>query len=146
MIKALLINGAKDIGGTAYNPLRTQFDWFHPNPDHPEQGTWVTTRMPPAPNVAQGFGLPDLDRSLVHLTPNGGMSEHILSTNNPGTANAINLPAAPPAGNLMLRLTLVWTDPPGALMINKLRLTLNYAAAIDAPPVVQTPDLVQQMW
>lgn len=142
-IKALLINGAKDLGGPAYLPAHTTFDWLHA-----PSGNWITTPMPRAPNAAQGFGLPDLDRSLVHLTDRGDGHELVISNNHPSVTQTVNLPRPEPpnADQLMLRATLVWTDPPGALMINKLRLTLDYQPAIDQPTVHQGPDPVQPMW
>jgi hypothetical protein len=45
----------------------------------------------------------------------------------------------------MLRVTLVWTDPPGVQMINKLKLGLVYTGK-DGSAVAKDPDPVSPMW
>jgi hypothetical protein len=67
--------------------------------------------MPPAPNAAQGFGLPDLDRSLVHLLTFGDYQELIISNTTPGLklTQPVNLTqlSDDEKDDLMLRVTLV---------------------------------------
>lgn len=146
-VKAILINGARDLGGAAYPREHTSFDWQYP--ELIRKPTWITMPMPPAPNAAQGFGLPDLDRSLVHLLSFGDYHELVISNTTPGLklTQPINLPQLPDdeKDDLMLRVTLVWTDPPGALMINKLKLGLLHTD-MNGSAITPGPDPVNPMW
>lgn len=57
LIKALLANGARDLGGkTCKAPAVSG-------------GTPTEFKMPPSPNTAQGFGEVDLERSLKSVYP-----------------------------------------------------------------------------
>lgn len=149
-IKALLINGAKDLGGSAYPKAHTNFDWQYP--ELIRKPSWFTTTMPPAPNAAQGFGLPDLDRSLEHLTEMGDYHELVISNSTP--ALKLTGPLALPdlskddpqaVNDLMLRITLVWSDPHGVLMVNKLKLGLMYNDK-NGTALTKDPDPVNAMW
>ncbi|HWX22667.1 MAG TPA: S8 family serine peptidase [Candidatus Binatia bacterium] len=96
LMKALLINGARSLGAP------------------------YDLRVGSATN-AQGWGLPQLPNSLpVALTnPGAQASSMFLFDQNPANALATGqsqtrfLAVSPAARSLPLRLTLVWTDPPG---------------------------------
>jgi serine protease AprX len=114
LVKALLINGAVDIGGQ-YSP----------------------TEAAAVPNNNEGFGRVDLAGSVIlpgdH--PDAGLAVGgPLDEGNEDTA-VIEIPAIPPgddhgvapaaAGGATLKITLVWTDPPGAALQNDLDLIVR---------------------
>ncbi|MFG2489113.1 S8 family serine peptidase [Streptomyces virginiae] len=101
LLKAMLINGAQDLPGQ-YNP----------------------TEAGASPNNSSGFGLVNLERSVV-LPGNGDRA---------GFADAEELDQGeerkfrvtiPEGDRRTLKITLVWTDPPGAGLQNDLDLIVR---------------------
>jgi len=112
LIKALLINGAVELPGQ-----------YHPS----EAGL--------SPNNSSGWGRVDLAGSVIIPGPNskagfglGGPlrqgEESTITVNIPGQAGAGGVNAQ---GLPTLKITLVWTDPPGALLQNDLDLIVKAA-------------------
>ncbi|EON70083.1 hypothetical protein W97_09349 [Coniosporium apollinis CBS 100218] len=105
LIKALLLNGAVDIPGQ-YTPK--------------EDG--------PSPNNNSGFGRVNLqDSVIIPEAKNAGFSEGARPLLDDEEFNfSISVPSANSAGqSSKLKVTLVWTDPPGAKLQNDLDLTVT---------------------
>ncbi|MFE3773113.1 S8 family serine peptidase [Streptomyces sp. NPDC057579] len=101
LVKAMLINGADDLPGQ-YDP----------------------TEAGPSPNNNSGFGLVNLEQAIV--LPDAG--------NQAGFADEGPLDqdqerpftlTVPPGGSHQLKITLVWTDPPGPALQNDLDLIVR---------------------
>ncbi|KAL2369961.1 kp-43 peptidase/serine peptidase [Blastomyces gilchristii SLH14081] len=107
LVKALLINGAVELVGQ-YDPS--------------EAG--------PSPNNNSGFGLVNLRNSII--LPNqedggfyeGGPLEQGQGLDKPIT---VNIPPGTSAEGSVLKVTLVWSDPPGAELQNDLDLLVRTA-------------------
>jgi serine protease AprX len=115
LIKALLINGAVDIPGQ-YSPTETAT----------------------VPNNNEGFGRVDLAGSVILPggDPNSGFSEGGPLDEGDDDRSTIVIPAVPPghlgrvapsAIGATLKITLVWSDPPGAALQNDLDLIVRAA-------------------
>jgi serine protease AprX len=122
LIKALIINGARDIAGA-------QYEWKRnidaSNPGAPTNGgsDWRNAVMPAAPNGAQGWGLVDMGRSLVSLTENGG---YYTETVTRGSEDMYFLSSLPTSANeLVLTVTMCYNDQKGPLIQDKLALKVN---------------------
>ena len=122
LMKALLINSAHDLRGQ-YSP----------------------SECAATPNFAEGYGRVNLDSVLqagtdLHLLSN---EEHELDT---GECRDFMLEVA--AGQ-SLRVTLVWTDPPGDRLQNDLDLTVTDAAGTirlgNGTPTSNQPDRVNNV-
>lgn len=103
LLKAMLINGAQDLPGQ-YNPS--------------EAGV--------SPNNNSGFGLVNLERSVVQ-TDNGDGNQAGFADEeelDQGEKRAFRITVPQGAGNT-LKITLVWTDPPGAALQNDLNLIVR---------------------
>jgi len=103
LIKALLINGARDIGGQ-----------------------YVPSEAGSSPNFAEGFGRVDLANTMGPLAPQETISFHdeadVLDTGQEKV-----FPVDVPANAAFLRATLVWTDPAGEALQNDLDLIVRAA-------------------
>jgi hypothetical protein len=99
LIKALLVNGAVELAGQ-YSPS--------------EAG--------PSPNDNSGWGLVDLADSLLTQGSDAGFADG--GPLNQGDENTINVEIPDGA---TLKVTLVWTDPPGAALQNDLDLVVKTA-------------------
>jgi subtilisin family serine protease len=111
LIKALLINGAVELAGQ-YTP----------------------TEAGPAPNNNSGFGRVDLAGSVIIPGPdaNSGFGEKGPLKQGEEDSFMIDVPARSPrpdptATGVTLKITLVWTDPPGAALQNDLDLIVRAA-------------------
>ncbi|MER7463802.1 S8 family serine peptidase [Streptomyces sp. NPDC097981] len=101
LLKCMLINGAQDLPGQ-YNP----------------------TEAGASPNNSSGFGLVNLERSVV--LPGGGDQAGFADEDEleQGDERTFHIPI--PAGDRRtLKITLVWTDPPGAALQNDLDLIVR---------------------
>ncbi len=110
LIKALLVNGAVNLPGQ-YSPT--------------EAGT--------SPNMSSGWGRVNLAGSIIipGPNPNGGCGDQPpLKQGQDGTVT-ITIPKKPASGahttgtGYTLKVTLVWTDPPGAKLQNDLDLIVK---------------------
>ena len=107
LIKALLINGAQTVVGQ-----------YHPS----EAG--------PSPNISSGWGRVSLAASVIipELSPDGAFGEGGPLKQGEKSGGVIKAPQISPAGRgPTLKFTLVWTDPPGALLQNDLDLIITAA-------------------
>lgn len=103
LIKAMLINGAHNIGGQ-YTPS--------------EAGM--------IPNINQGFGRVDVAAVVGPFDPNGLLMLQDEDTElDTGEEQSITVNV--PAGAASLKVTLVWTDPPGEGLQNDLDLIVSGA-------------------
>ncbi|MGW7053585.1 S8 family serine peptidase [Streptomyces sp. NPDC054887] len=101
LIKAMLINGADELPGQ-YNPS--------------EAGS--------SPNNNSGFGLVNLQRAVVLPTDAGRAGFTDAGELNQGEERAF-LITVPDGAARTLKVTLVWTDPPGAALQNDLDLIVR---------------------
>ncbi|EMD00392.1 hypothetical protein BAUCODRAFT_20506 [Baudoinia panamericana UAMH 10762] len=121
LVKALLINGAVDLVGSAY-----EYVDYTAAPGDERRTVGL---MPPSPNGTQGFGRVNLNRSLVSLTEDGGifLGEAAVNAGNPlpqqTAEQSVTLPTS--IARSSLRVTLTWTDPPGAQLQNSLSLAVR---------------------
>lgn len=109
LIKALLINGAVEI-----------------------PGQYVPTECGTVPNNNSGFGRVDLAGSIIIPGPaaNGGFSDGGPLKQGNSDTFTVTIPDGAPkgaaapqgAGQATFKITLVWTDPPGAALQNDLDL------------------------
>jgi subtilisin family serine protease len=116
LVKALLINGAVELVGQ-YSPS--------------EAG--------PSFNISSGFGRVNLLGSVIvpDSRPNAGFGEGGPLDEEQANEFTIDIPAQPPgtdgaanagtAGRASLKITLVWSDPPGATLQNDLDLIVQAA-------------------
>jgi serine protease AprX len=115
LIKALLINGAVDI-----------------------QGQYSPSEAAAAPNNSEGFGRVDLARSVILPgdQPSSGFREGGPLAEGDEDTLTITVPTAPPrpdgdiplgALGASLKITLVWSDPPGSALQNDLDLIVRAA-------------------
>ncbi|MGW0846546.1 S8 family serine peptidase [Streptomyces sp. NPDC002787] len=100
LLKAMLINGAEELPGQ-YNPS--------------EAG--------PSPNNNSGFGLVNLERSVT-LPGNNGAGFADEEDLEQGDERSFRIPV-PQGAARTLKVTLVWTDPPGAALQNDLDLIVH---------------------
>ena len=103
LIKAMFINGAHNIGGQ-----------------------YVPSEAGVIPNVNQGFGRVDVAAIVGPLGPN----QQLLVQDEAGaldTGDEEKLTVTVPAGATSLKVTLVWTDPPGEGLQNDLDLIVSGA-------------------
>ncbi|XP_014554742.1 hypothetical protein COCVIDRAFT_17591 [Bipolaris victoriae FI3] len=120
LIKALIINGARDID-------RARYEWkrniSHRKPGPPKGSGWRYETMPAAPDGAQGWGLVDMERSMVSLTVNGG---YHTATVTKGSTETHDVPTLPPsAGERVLTVTMCYNDTEGYLIQNRLSLHVD---------------------
>lgn len=115
LVKALLINGAIDMPGQ-YTPSETLV----------------------VPNRDEGFGRVDLAASVIlpGVNPNSGLGEDGPLEEGEEMRFVVDIPARPPShdGNPVpaaigatFKISLVWTDPPGAALQNDLDLMVRAA-------------------
>ena len=118
LVKALLVNGAVELPGQ-YSPS--------------EAG--------PSPNVNSGFGRVDLAGSVIlpGPAPDAGFGEGGPLKQGDEDTIGVDIPGAPPdhgqkhgvkgaapaAASVTFKVTLVWTDPPGAALQNDLDLIVR---------------------
>ncbi|ASN53497.1 S8 family serine peptidase [Sinomonas sp. R1AF57] len=113
LVKALLINGAVELAGQ-----------------------YVPTEAGASPNGSSGWGRVDLAGSVIIPGPSsdGGFGEggplkqgeeESFTVDIPGKGDAGASPAA--AGSATFKVTLVWSDPPGAALQNDLDLIVRAA-------------------
>lgn len=103
LVKAMLINGAIDVPGQ-YTPS--------------EAG--------PIPNFSEGFGRVDMDATLGHGATNIVLLADEADALDTGEERVFDVDV--PAGATALKVTLVWTDPPGATLQNDLDLIVRAGA------------------
>jgi serine protease AprX len=102
LIKALLINGAVEMPGQ-YPPS--------------EAGA--------SPNSNSGFGRVDLERSVSAAVGAGESGYAQSGPLTPGAAEALKIEIPSEGGSRTLKITLTWTDPPGAALQNDLDLIVR---------------------
>jgi serine protease AprX len=109
LIKALLINGAKDL-----------------------PGQYIPSETGPSPNNSSGFGLVDLANSIIlpGSQDNAGFLEGRPLTQGEEETFTINIPDEI-QGARDLKITLVWSDPPGANLQNDLDLIVIAANGVE---------------
>ncbi|GAB3949337.1 S8 family serine peptidase [Streptomyces sparsus] len=101
LVKAMLINGAEDLPGQ-YNPT--------------EAGL--------SPNNNSGFGLVNLERSVIH--PSNGNQAGFADEKEMEQGDERTIRVTVPQGTgHTLKVTLVWTDPPGPALQNDLDLIVR---------------------
>jgi len=103
LIKALLINGARDIGGQ-----------------------YVPSEAGSTPNFAEGFGRVDLANTIGPLAPGETVVFHD-EADALDTGEEKAFPVDVPANTTLLKTTLVWTDPAGESLQNDLDLIVRGA-------------------
>jgi serine protease AprX len=103
LVKALLINGARDISGQ-----------------------YVPSEAGGIPNFAEGFGRVDLANTIG---PFGAQETVVFHDEGDAleTGDERNFPVNLPAGASLLKATLVWTDPAGESLQNDLDLIVRAA-------------------
>jgi hypothetical protein len=115
LVKALLINGAIDMPGQ-YTPSETLV----------------------VPNRDEGFGRVDLAASVIlpGVNPNSGLGEDGPLEEGEEVQFVVDIPARPPSHDghpvpaaigATFKISLVWTDPPGAALQNDLDLIVRAA-------------------
>ncbi|HEX8520495.1 MAG TPA: S8 family serine peptidase, partial [Pseudonocardia sp.] len=104
LVKALLVNGAGELPGQ-YTPS--------------EAGR--------SPNTSSGFGLVDLAASVAAVAGRGGAGFREGGALDQGEEDAFTVDV--PAGASTVKVTLVWTDPPGAALQNDLDLIVRTGGA-----------------
>jgi subtilisin family serine protease len=112
LIKALLVNGARDLRGRTFKAPAVS------------DGTPTEFQMPPSPNTAQGFGEVDLERSLKSVYPaakgEGDANDYPPLAQGKTDSFLIDVPA----GKNNVRVTMAYNDKPGAIIADKLSLTV----------------------
>jgi subtilisin family serine protease len=101
LIKAMLINGADELAGQ-----------------------YVPSEAGPSPNNSSGFGLVNLQRAVVLPTDAGRAGFTDAGELDQGEERAF-LITVPEGAARTLKVTLVWTDPPGAALQNDLDLIVR---------------------
>ncbi|MFG2332868.1 S8 family serine peptidase [Streptomyces sp. NPDC048604] len=101
LIKAMLINGADEL-----------------------PGQYVPSEAGPSPNNNSGFGLVNLQRAVVLPTDAGRAGFTDAKDLDQGEERAF-LITVPQGAARTLKVTLVWTDPPGAALQNDLDLIVR---------------------
>ncbi|MFE5913078.1 S8 family serine peptidase [Streptomyces wedmorensis] len=101
LIKAMLINGADDLAGQ-----------------------YVPTEAGPSPNNNSGFGLVNLQRAVVLPTDAGRAGFTDAKELDQGEERVFFI-TVPEGAARTLKVTLVWTDPPGAALQNDLDLIVR---------------------
>ncbi|MCX5613138.1 S8 family serine peptidase [Streptomyces sp. NBC_00047] len=101
LIKAMLVNGADELSGQ-YSPS--------------EAG--------PSPNNNSGFGIVNLQRAVVLPTDAGRAGFRDAKELDQGEERAFGI-TIPEGAVRTLKVTLVWTDPPGAALQNDLNLIVR---------------------
>ncbi|MEU7011608.1 S8 family serine peptidase [Streptomyces sp. NPDC046332] len=101
LIKAMLINGADELSGQ-YSP----------------------TEAGPSPNNSSGFGIVNLQRAVVLPTDAGRAGFADAKELDQGEERAFRI-TIPEGASRTLKVTLVWTDPPGAALQNDLDLIVR---------------------
>jgi serine protease AprX len=114
LVKALLINGAVELAGQ-----------------------YVPSECGATPNNNLGFGRVDLAGSIILPGPgsNGGLGKGGPLKQGAEKTFTVNIPESPPKvgkgpkanGLATFKMTLVWTDPPGAALQNDLDLVVTAA-------------------
>jgi serine protease AprX len=106
LVKALLVNGAVELSGQ-YSPS--------------EAGA--------SPNNNSGFGRVDLAGSVIipGTDPDAGLGEGEPLNQGDEASFVIEIPERSPAAVGTLKVTLVWSDPPGAALQNDLDLIVRAA-------------------
>ncbi|RAK96959.1 S8 family serine peptidase [Aspergillus ibericus CBS 121593] len=100
LIKALLINGAVEL-----------------------TGQYVPSEAGPSPNNSSGFGRVNLSKSVILPNQNdGGFVEGGPLAQ--GQSREFDVPIPPGAESSTIKVTLVWTDPPGTELQNDLDLSV----------------------
>jgi hypothetical protein len=109
LIKALLINGAKDL-----------------------PGQYIPSETGPSPNNSSGFGLVDLANSIIlpGSQDTAGFLEGRPLAQGENETFTINIPDEL-QGARDLKITLVWSDPPGANLQNDLDLIVIAANDVE---------------
>jgi len=109
LIKALLINGAKDL-----------------------PGQYIPSETGPSPNNSSGFGLVDLANSIIlpGSQDNAGFLEGRPLAQGENETFTINIPDEI-QGARDLKITLVWSDPPGENLQNDLDLIVIAANDVE---------------
>jgi hypothetical protein len=102
LVKAMLINGAVDL-----------------------PGQYAPTEAGPPPNFVEGFGRVDLERTLSLAEPS--RLQLIDEDRALEAGEAVSLEVEVPETADGLKVTLVWTDPPGDGLQNDLDLTVRAA-------------------
>ncbi|MFB7247281.1 S8 family serine peptidase [Streptomyces populi] len=101
LIKAMLINGADEL-----------------------KGQYVPSEAGPSPNNNSGFGIVNLQHAVVLPTDAGRAGFTDAKELNQAEERAFGI-TIPPAGPRTLKVTLVWTDPPGPALQNDLDLIVR---------------------
>ena len=104
LVKAMLINGAHSIGGQ-----------------------YIPSEAGVIPNVNQGFGRVDVAAVVGPFGPNEGLMVQD-EANALDTGEERKVTVNVPAGATSLKVTLVWTDPPGEGLQNDLDLIVSDAS------------------
>jgi len=109
LIKALLINGAKDL-----------------------PGQYIPSEAGPSPNNSSGFGLVDLANSIIlpGAQDKAGFLDGRPLTQGEKEEFTINI-SDDLQGARDLKITLVWSDPPGAYLQNDLDLIVIAADGVE---------------
>ncbi|MFI8192076.1 S8 family serine peptidase [Streptomyces sp. NPDC085946] len=104
LVKALLINGAVEL-----------------------PGQYAPSEAGPSPNSDSGFGRVDLSRSVVLPGDDGRAGFHEGGPLDQGEQELLRVPVPERDGGPepALKVTLVWTDPPGAALQNDLDLVVR---------------------
>ncbi|MFF3934552.1 S8 family serine peptidase [Streptomyces phaeofaciens] len=100
LIKAMLVNGADEL-----------------------KGQYVPSEAGPSPNNNSGFGIVNLQRAVVLPTDAGRAGFTDAKELDQGEERAF--PITIPEGATRLKVTLVWTDPPGKALQNDLDLIVR---------------------
>ena len=107
LVKAMLINGARNIGGQ-----------------------YVPSEAGVIPNLNQGFGRVDVAAIVGPLAPGGQLvvQDEAVALD---TGEEQTVTVTVPVGATSLKVTLVWTDPPGAGLQNDLDLIVSGAGGAE---------------
>jgi hypothetical protein len=124
LVKAMLVNGAVDLAGTK---------WVFQQKNNVQ----TLMNMPTAPNCVQGFGLINLNHSLDCLTLGSGRA---MDLDMPSQGTKISLAEPVPTGGRNLRVTLAWTDIPGAQLQDHLTLRVIDGNTSKEPDPIQLLD------
>ncbi|MEU6944782.1 S8 family serine peptidase [Streptomyces sp. NPDC046316] len=100
LIKAMLVNGADDL-----------------------KGQYVPSEAGPSPNNNSGFGIVNLQRAVILPTDAGRAGFTDAKELDQGEERAFRITI--PEGATRLKVTLVWTDPPGKALQNDLDLIVR---------------------
>ncbi|KAH8744534.1 peptidase S8/S53 domain-containing protein, partial [Hyaloscypha sp. PMI_1271] len=112
LIKALLVNGARDLAGKTFKAPRIS------------DGKPAPFVMPPAPNCAQGFGEVNLELSLKSAYPSAAKEGNAVDSPPLKQGETMNKEIDVPAGKKNIRVTMAYNDKPGTAMNDIIKLTL----------------------